>query len=379
MTQTSFPINGSGIENVDLPTLAEVQKEEASDKHKETPGFDIAGKSKEEAAVDLRGNACAVRISFTKMGVTKKLTGEQKEQAADVFDADAQSLSASKRIVDTKHPIWKKLSKKFSEIRAYWESVTLPYPEDAVRLGKRDRIPEIDARFRELQTELKQLAGELANVFSEFIEHAREKLGSLFNASDYPSPGSVASLFNFSWDFPSLEPPEWMKQNPWLYEQESAKVQALFHEAVRIKEQEMLQQFADMVEGLKERMTDGEGGEKKKFKKSTIEGFDSFFSEVDKLVTKDNTKFKELIEQARGIVSGVKADEIRKAPDDVREQIRAGMDAIGKSLKESIGVAPKRKIIVKKKEEAVSSSNPAQSDGVVSPLSPVTEGNTSAA
>ena len=39
---------------------------------------------------------------------------------------------------------------------------------------------------------------------------ARERLGSLFNDNDYPM--TLSGLFEVTWDFPSVEPPDYLRQ-----------------------------------------------------------------------------------------------------------------------------------------------------------------------
>ena len=49
----------------------------------------------------------ALRVSFTWFGIHKTLTPEQKTQAAETFGAEGQFLSASKKLLDSKHPAFR--------------------------------------------------------------------------------------------------------------------------------------------------------------------------------------------------------------------------------------------------------------------------------
>ena len=55
----------------------------------------------------LRTTMAAVRVSFTWLGVRKTLTAEQRAEAAEPFGANAQFLSAGKKLIDTNHPAYK--------------------------------------------------------------------------------------------------------------------------------------------------------------------------------------------------------------------------------------------------------------------------------
>ena len=73
-------------------------------------------------------------ISFTWMGVRKTLTPEQKNQAAESFGAEGDSLSACKKLLDTKHAAYKEVTAVRGRVGAYWKGLTLPYPEPGIRL-----------------------------------------------------------------------------------------------------------------------------------------------------------------------------------------------------------------------------------------------------
>src|SRR5438105_1714201 len=82
----------------------------------------------------LRDTTAAVRVSFTWFGVRKTLTNEQKNQAAESFGAEGEFLSASKKLLDTRHTAYKEVTAVRGKVIAYWKSLTLPFPEPGVRL-----------------------------------------------------------------------------------------------------------------------------------------------------------------------------------------------------------------------------------------------------
>ena len=58
----------------------------------------------------LQSSFAAVRISFTWLGVRKTLTPDQKAQAAEPFGAQQAYLSASKKLLDTGSPQFRKVT-----------------------------------------------------------------------------------------------------------------------------------------------------------------------------------------------------------------------------------------------------------------------------
>jgi hypothetical protein len=76
---------------------------------------------------------------------------------------------------------------------------------------------------REFQKELAAAVETPDRHHSELKATARQRLGSLFSAGDYPE--SLRHLFAVEFDFPSVEPPDYLQQlNPQLYQQECQRV-----------------------------------------------------------------------------------------------------------------------------------------------------------
>ena len=92
-----------------------------------------------------------------------------------------------------------------------------------------------------------------------------QRLGSLFNEADYP--GSLCTAFGVQWDFPGVEPPDYLRQlNPDLYEHECQRIQDRFSEAVRLAEEAFTTELAKLVSHLTERLSGQEDGRAKIFR-----------------------------------------------------------------------------------------------------------------
>ena len=85
-------------------------------------------------AQHLRRVAAAVRVHFTWWGVHKTLTAQQKEEVGLACRADGKLLTAGKKLIDTRHEAFRRLTTLRSRIVSYWKGLTLPYPEPGLRL-----------------------------------------------------------------------------------------------------------------------------------------------------------------------------------------------------------------------------------------------------
>lgn len=290
----------------------------------------------------LRYTMTAARLSFNWLGVRKSLTSEQKTQAATSFDAESKYLSASKKLLDTSHPAFKGVSSIRSQIMAYWKNNSLPYPEPGIRLIKRERIVEMDDQFATFRIELDAAVRELDNQFAELRDAARDRLGDLFNVDDYPD--SLRNEFGFWHDYPSVEPPNYLRQlSPELYQQECRRVQSRFNEAVQLAEQAFIEELAKLVEHLSERLSGADDGKPKVFRDSAVSNLTEFFDRFKSLNIGSNEQLDGLVDQAQSIIRDVQPQQLRDS-DRMRQNVATHLSSLQASLDQLLVDRPRRNI-----------------------------------
>lgn len=291
----------------------------------------------------LRGTMAAVRVSIRWFGTRKSLTVEQKQEAAEPFGTDARFLSAGKRLLDVSHPAFKAVTAVRGKVIGYWKSMSLPYPEPGVRLIRQDRVEDFAAKMQEFQEELAEAVESLDRRYGELRATARQRLGSLYNPSDYPE--SLAGLFGVEWDFPSVEPPSYLAQlNPELYEQECQRVQARFDEAVSMAEQAFVAELAKLVSHLTERLSGEADGKPRIFRDSAVENLTEFFQRFRQLNVRSNEQLDRLVADAQGIVRGIQPQALR---DDagLRQHVATEMSRVQSVLDGLLVDRPRRAIL----------------------------------
>jgi len=294
-------------------------------------------------ADELRTTMAAVRVSMSWFGTRKSLTAEQKAEAAEPFNAEAKFLSAGKKLLDISHPAYKSVTAVRGKVIAYWKSMSLPYPEPGLRLIRQDRIDDFASKMREFQEELAEAVQALDRRYSELITTARQRLGSLFNSSDYPA--SLTGLFGISFDFPSIEPPDYLQQlNPRLYEEECQRVQSRFDEAVRLAEDAFTAELSKLISHLTERLSGNDDGNRKIFRDSAIENLTEFFQRFRDLNVRSNEQLDQLVSQAQRVIRGVDAQDLR---DDqgLRKHVATEMSRVTSVLDGMLVDRPRRNIL----------------------------------
>ena len=295
------------------------------------------------AAERLRGTMAAARLSFTWLGVRKSLTSEQKNQAADSFGAEGKFLSAGKKLLDTSHPAYQAVNAIRGRAVAYWKGVSLPFPEPGIRLIRQDSITPFDRQISEFREELDDAVLELDRRYDELRVAARNRLGELFDASDYPV--SLIGLFAMEHDFPSVEPPSYLRQlSPDLYEQECRRMQSRFDEAVQLAETAFTEELAKLVDHLSERLSGLSDGKPKVFRDTAITNLTEFLERFRKLNVRSNEQLDALVERAGQVVTGIEPQQLRDS-SSLRQRVAAQMTSVQASLDQLLVDRPRRNIL----------------------------------
>lgn len=293
----------------------------------------------------LRTMMAAMRLSFTWFGTRKTLSPEQKARAAESFGAEGEYLSAGKKLLNVRHPKFRAVTRIKTTSMSFFKGASLPFPEPGLRLIRQDDIDSVNSRMTSLKSELEEAVAELDRHYDELKSAARERLGNLYNESDYPV--TLVGLFDMAWEFPSVEPPDYLQRlSPELYRQECERMQARFDEAVRLAEAAFTEELAKLVEHLTERLNGQQDGKPKVFRDTAITNLTDFFQRFGRLNIRSNEQLDELVAQAQGIVRGVQPQQLRDNLD-LRDRVAEQLGSVQSALDDLLVDRPRRNIVRK--------------------------------
>lgn len=291
----------------------------------------------------LRATMAAVRLMFTWLGARKTLTQEQKSQAADTFGAERAYVSAGKKLLDTSHPSFKAVTAVRTRVIAFWRGISLPYPESGIRLIRQDDVSSFTVQMTSLKAELDEAVIQLDERYDELKSAARRRLGSLYNSGDYPA--TLRGWFDVSYDFPSVEPPEYLRQlSPQLYQQEASRIAARFDEAVQLAEQAFAEELSKLVSHLTERLSGNEDGKPKVFRDSVVANLREFFERFRHLNIRSDEQLDDLVAQAQRVVRGVEPQQLRDN-QALRQQVATQLSGVQSVLDGLLVDRPRRNIL----------------------------------
>ena len=295
------------------------------------------------SAQRLRTTMAAVRLAFTWLGVRKTLAPEQRTTAARAFHADRELLSASKLILDTKNAAYRNVARVRSEASGYWRAETLPYPEAGLRLLPQAKLPAFDSRMAQYRQELQSAASELAGQYDTMKSEAERRLGTLFNASDYPS--TLDGLFDLEVTYPAIEPPQYLVSlHPDVYQAEQARVRERFESAVELAEQAFATELQRLTAHLAERLTGLHDGQPKVFRDSAVENLREFFERFRRLNIRSSPELDMLVEEAQQVITGIEPQQLRDSVR-LRQMVARDFEQIQASVGEILVDRPRRNIL----------------------------------
>lgn len=291
----------------------------------------------------LRESTAPVKISFTWFGARKAISDVHKEEIAEKYGAAAKRISASKKLLE-KHPALKELQRIKGEITRYWKDNTLPFPEDGIRLLRKERLAEFRYQLQVFANDLTEAVRNLDDARYEIMEIARQELGDLYDADDYPA--SFADRFSVQVSYPNISIPNYLAElDPEAFEAEKQRVTQQFEAGVREAEQEFIKQFEGLLSHLADRLTpDPVTGEAKTFKAASLDNLNEFFERFKSLSIGSNDRLDTLVTEAQDIVSGLNPKTLRNNVT-LRESIAANLASVRDTLDTMIIDRPRRRII----------------------------------
>jgi hypothetical protein len=321
------------------PTTSQNQPPRSTTQPTNTP----VNQTTPNAAQRLRTTMAAVKLAFTWLGVRKTLAPEQRTTAARAFHADRELLSASKLILDLKHPAYRAVAAVRSEASSYWRTVTLPFPEAGIRLLPQNSLGMFATTMQTYRERLQEAARELAAQYDTMKSEAERRLGTLFNASDYPT--TLDGLFDLEVTYPAIEPPAYLVSlHPEVYQQEQARVRERFESAVELAEQAFATELQRLTAHLAERLTGLHDGQPKVFRDSAVENLRQFFERFRRLNIRSSPELDMLVEEAQQVITGIEPQQLRDSVR-LRQMVARDFEQIQASVGEMLVDRPRRNIL----------------------------------
>jgi hypothetical protein len=277
-----------------------------------------------DPGVDLARKTVCIKVRLSTMGNTRKVSTSQIEA-----DADKDLLRVSKHLVDSAE--LKAIGRFDGEIRRFLYNICLPF-EVGIHLLPIAALQTVEGRLRQFAADRKQLVTAFIAAYPSLCQDAAKRLRGLYNPADYPPVEDIAREFGFSWQYVSFGVPDQLKSiSREVWEEEREKAAQRMAEASAEIQVVLRESMAKLVQHMADRLKEGPDGKPLRFKESTVSNLVEFLTNFEFRNVTDDKELQALAAQARQILQGVSADDLRTT-GDLRVKVQQGMADIAAQL-----------------------------------------------
>jgi len=264
----------------------------------------------------LKNETTGCRLTTFALSCRRSMSKHAVGQVANLFSADQQSVGGSRQVIDRKHELVKPVLAALAKAKVIVQTYTIDYPEKGVRLVKLSRVDWLRTEIDKIVAELNEALAKLDEGWESVKLHAKERLGELYSAGDYPPIPSQG--FGIELSFPAIKPDDRLaKLHPELYAAEQARIAARFDEAVATAEAAAAEELGKMLEHLVERLQPGDDGPKT-LHASTIDNLVEFAEVWKTKSIGSNAKLDEMIAKVQSAAAGIDVKSLRKSDGSAR-------------------------------------------------------------
>jgi hypothetical protein len=276
-----------------------------------------------KSAASIIDQTVFLRVQFGVMGNSRKVSNSVLNT-----DCDATLLKVQKSLIDS--PELDAIRKADGQLRTYLYNLCLPY-DMGILLLPIALLDKVNGKLKMYSEERAELVKAFIAAYPALCEVAVTRLGSLYNAGDYPSLAEVAAKFTFNYQYWSFVVPEALK-NAGLYAEAMAKAQ----EQVKVAAEEitllMRQTLLELVNHLSTALEPTAEGKPKRLFSSAVTNVQDFLDTFTARNITNDSELEEIVLKARTLIHpGVSADVI-KADGQFKAAIQTGIASIAEQL-----------------------------------------------
>jgi hypothetical protein len=273
-----------------------------------------------DPGLDLAKKTVCIKVRLSTMGNTRKVSTAQIEA-----DADKDLLRVSKQLVDSAE--LKAITRFDGEIRRFLYNICLPF-EIGIHLLPITALETVEHRLRQFAEDRKQLVQAFLSAYPSLCQDAATRLRGLYDPTDYPPVEEVTREFGFSWQYVSFGVPDQLKGiSREVWDQEREKAAQRMAEASTEIQIVLRESMSKLVQHMADRLKEGPDGKPLRFKETTVSNLIEFLANFEFRNVTDDNELQALVAQARELLQGVTADDLRTT-GDLRSKVQQGITGI---------------------------------------------------
>lgn len=303
----------------------------------ETPALPPPVHINHRSDIQLSRVTCYLKLKVGCLG-DKRLV---RPDCIDVGEADKRMFRLSKKILASKE--LERVRNYDRAIRAYIRGICLPF-EPGVHFLPLKAVNMVEAQLCRFEQRRDELVQKFLDAYPIMCQDARKRLKKFFNEHDYPPIEAVARKFYIDWDYLSFSTPDEIHEiAPEIFEEQRDKAARQWADALRDIQYGLRVGLCKLVEGLRDKLTPGPQGERKRLYESAVTNLTEFLAHFDLRNITDDSQLKRVVDQLRGLLKPVSMEELRTT-DTVRERLQHSLSEAAEHLGALVQDAPIRAI-----------------------------------
>jgi hypothetical protein len=196
-------------------------------------------------------------------------------------------------------------------------------------------IDLIETRTEEYLKEREALVNEeIRAKYEEIKEDAAKRLAEHFVASEFPSREELCASFQVERRYLSFNAPQQIaKMNSEIFAREQERVRKEWETTLVTVRGALREGFQSLIGRLNERLAVDSDGKPKRFTQATLDAFNEFLSTFEARDMSKDSDLKELVERAKGLLSGVSTGDVREN-DSLRNNLQTEFKMVGDAIKQ---------------------------------------------
>jgi hypothetical protein len=277
-----------------------------------------------------------LKTRFGAIGNARKVSGAEVLKT----DADAALLKVSKTLLDSAE--LDAIKKEDGKMRAWLYNTCLPF-DMGIMLLPIGLIETAEAKMKAYKIERAALVEKFITAYPGLCAEAAQHLGSLFEASEYPTVDEIRKRYTFDWQYTTFSVPGQLKNiSSALFEAEQQKAAATMQAATEEITSLMRETLLKLVSHLQARLSPGDEGKPKILRESAVDNLTQFLNTFDLRNVTNDADLASQVAKARALIGGHDANALRNS-DVLKTQVLAGLDSIMDSLSGMVEEKPGRK------------------------------------
>ena len=290
-----------------------------------------------DPSADLARNTVYLKLQLHAFGNSKKVNAARVNLGA----ADKKLFRISKTLLDSMTLV--AIRSFDGKTRDIIYDRCLPF-DTGVHFVPLTLIEAVESELRERRDMRQELIKQFLSEYPALCRDVSERLKEHYNAADYPTLDEVERSFGMSWQFISFGVPHQIEAiAPAIFAEERAKAAAELREAAGDIQQLMRSTLSELVAHLRDSLTPGADGKRKRFFDTTVTHLTDFLRYFDDRNVVRDSELKQIVDQARSMLHGVDVEALKNT-DAVRQKIQRDMSDIATRLAPMVTRVPSRAI-----------------------------------